>query len=209
MRYDKPVEAAMTHRFSPLLAFFLLVAVALSASAQGLYKWVDKDGRVTYSDTPPPKDARNVQNKRLGNNVIEADTIPYALKQVVAASPITLYATDCDPCKTARAYLTKRGVPFTEKNPETDPEAMKFMKDSLKSETVPTLTVGSGATKGYSEEAWAEALDAAGYPKSIPRVISRQFEQKPAKPAVPTPTAPDGTKAAADAAKPAADAAKK
>jgi hypothetical protein len=31
-----------------------LLACAMTAGAQGLYKWVDAQGRVTYSDQPPP-----------------------------------------------------------------------------------------------------------------------------------------------------------
>ncbi len=36
-----------------VLVVGLLLAFAAGASAQ-LYRWVDKDGRVRYSDTPPP-----------------------------------------------------------------------------------------------------------------------------------------------------------
>jgi hypothetical protein len=36
-----------------VLVFGLTLAFAASASAQ-LYRWVDKDGKVRYSDTPPP-----------------------------------------------------------------------------------------------------------------------------------------------------------
>lgn len=43
-----------------ILAFACALAVATGAYAQ-LYKWVDKDGRVTYSDQPPPA----IQSKQL------------------------------------------------------------------------------------------------------------------------------------------------
>jgi hypothetical protein len=36
-----------------VLVFGLMLVVAAGASAQ-LYRWVDKDGKVRYSDTPPP-----------------------------------------------------------------------------------------------------------------------------------------------------------
>lgn len=36
-----------------ILTFALLLAFASGAAAQ-LYRWVDKDGRVRYTDTPPP-----------------------------------------------------------------------------------------------------------------------------------------------------------
>ena len=34
--------------------FVLSLAIAGSAAAQQMYKWVDKDGKVRYGDTPPP-----------------------------------------------------------------------------------------------------------------------------------------------------------
>ncbi len=40
-------------RIWPLLAVILLAAAPATSSFATLYKWVDDDGRVTYSDTPP------------------------------------------------------------------------------------------------------------------------------------------------------------
>jgi hypothetical protein len=44
-----------------LVVLGLALCVALPASAQ-MYKWVDSDGKVKYSDTPPPS---NVKTERL------------------------------------------------------------------------------------------------------------------------------------------------
>lgn len=39
----------------------ILGALALSAAAYGqMYKWVDKEGKTHYTDTPPPSDAKSV-----------------------------------------------------------------------------------------------------------------------------------------------------
>jgi hypothetical protein len=39
----------------------ILGTLALSAAAYGqMYKWVDKDGKTHYTDTPPPADAKSV-----------------------------------------------------------------------------------------------------------------------------------------------------
>src|SRR5574340_50446 len=43
------------------MALGLALCVALPAAAQ-MYKWVDSDGKVKYSDTPPPS---NVKTERL------------------------------------------------------------------------------------------------------------------------------------------------
>lgn len=40
------------------LIFLLLVGISLGAAADTLYKWVDKDGNVHYSDEPSAKNAK-------------------------------------------------------------------------------------------------------------------------------------------------------
>ena len=62
------------------------VLVSAIANAQTLYRWVDKDGKVQYSDMPPPANAKNSQQKRLGDNLIEQDKLPYALRMASATS---------------------------------------------------------------------------------------------------------------------------
>ena len=170
---------SIVSKFSIFVALGAFVAFAVVASAQGLYKWIDKDGRVTYSDVPAPKDARKVETKRLGNNVIEADTMPFELKKVVAANPITLYGNDCDPCVAARAFLNKRGVPFSDKNIDRDPDARKMLAETIKSQTVPTLTIGATSKKGFEEGDWNAAITEAGYPKDIPKSVLRNAQPKP------------------------------
>ena len=96
------------------------------AAPEGLFRWVDREGKVTYSDTPPPKDAVNPQRKRLGDNITGGgeDAIPFALKSAMQRNPVILYANNCgEACDQARALLSKRGIPFVSRNPETDPGA--------------------------------------------------------------------------------------
>ena len=51
----------------PSAAALLLVACAVfSSAAFAQYKYVGPDGRVTYSDQPPPRDARVIEEKKLG-----------------------------------------------------------------------------------------------------------------------------------------------
>lgn len=43
---------------------------------------------------------------------------------------VTLYTkTDCNPCKLIKAKFSREGVPFEERNVETDPEAMKAVQE--------------------------------------------------------------------------------
>lgn len=43
------------------LIFILAALLAAFAAHAGTYKWIDKDGKVHYSDTPPPQGAEEVE----------------------------------------------------------------------------------------------------------------------------------------------------
>jgi hypothetical protein len=71
----------MDTRWTPsrLLAIMLASALALPASAGGLYKSVDADGAIVFSDVPPPSDARIVAQVRMGGTtgMATAPGMPY------------------------------------------------------------------------------------------------------------------------------------
>ena len=58
-----------------LALIFLLPAVA---PAEKVYKWVDKDGKVTYQQTPPPAGANRIEEKHINpdQNVIASEPRP-------------------------------------------------------------------------------------------------------------------------------------
>ena len=172
-----------------LLGVSLFVSVA--ANAQTLYRWVDKDGKVQYSDMPPPANAKNTQQKRLGDNLIEQDKMPYALRMAVQNNPVILYANDCgNGCDAARALLNKRGIPFVDRNPQKDAEAAKALTALAGALEVPTIAIGSSKVSGFTESEWNSALDSAGYPRS--NINTRPAAPKPAPvaPAAPVVTPP-------------------
>jgi glutaredoxin len=147
----------------------LICVLLLSAGASlagNLFRWVDSDGTVHYSDQPPPPSAKGVQEKKLGTSVIEGSP-SYALQQAVKNFPITLFANDCGVgCTKARELLNKRGVPFTEKNP-LQPENANELKKIAGDLVVPVLVVGNTQPlKGFEESAWNSALDIASYPRT-------------------------------------------
>ena len=154
----------MKSRLLSGLLFCLSTSLVLAGS---LYRWVDAEGKVHYTDEPPPATAKHVQEKKLSGNVIESDKSSYATQLAVKNYPVVLYTTDCgEGCNKARELLVNRGVPYTTKNPTiaADGEALKKLVGALE---VPVLVVGSNATlKGFEAGAWNAALDAAGYPKS-------------------------------------------
>jgi glutaredoxin len=151
---------------STLSASLLCVGVAAHAT----YKWVGADGKITYSDVPPPTEAKLLRGPN-GVPVAVApeneSALPYALKQSVAKYPVVLYsASDCAPCRMAKDALTKRGIPFSEKLITSANDAEQFKKLGFTDITLPSLTVGKEKSVGFEISAYDRLLDAAGYPKS-------------------------------------------
>ena len=98
----------------------LVLACALAASTAAfgqLYKWVDKDGKVTYSDQPPPAQQSKQLNLSTGqpsapvrsavekDKEIEKGRAEAREKAKVAADKERKAEVDEQNCKSARAYL--------------------------------------------------------------------------------------------------------
>lgn len=174
-------------------ALIVSLALAGSASAQQMYRWVDKHGRVTYSDTPPPPDARKVEEKQLRPSVLQTSGMSYAMKKAVENYPVTLYlGADCpSACDSARHLLRKRGIPATEKilaKPEDVDAYNKLF--GTREPLVPSLAVGKQTLKGYQEAAWNRALNDAGYPASEAPLPPPVVKGKAVPPPAPVSEAP-------------------
>jgi glutaredoxin len=101
----------------PRILFAAVALLFAATAAAQAYRWVDKDGKVHYSQTPPqPTDATKVQKRSVGGSVVETTQLPYAIQQAAKNFPVTIYtAENCmEACKEARALLSQRGVPFRE-----------------------------------------------------------------------------------------------
>jgi glutaredoxin len=153
-------------------AFVILMAVAALAHGAEMYRWVDEKGVVNYTPYPPPPNIRKVEPKKLGDSAKApaSSDAPYSVQLATKNFPVTFYSTPaCEPCKTARAHLEKRGVPYAEKNPTSIPPAEfeEFKKLAGGNLQVPFLVVGQLKNlQGYIAADWDAALDAAGYPSS-------------------------------------------
>lgn len=183
-------------------ALALLAAASPAAQAQQMYRYVDKDGKVVYSDRVPPAGSKDVQAKRLSPNFIESDPVPFALAQAHERFPVTLYTFACGEfCQSAEALLNRRGVPFAIVNVE-DAKGAEQLKKLTGELNAPVLQVGDKlVAKGYNESRWNALLDEAGYPKTPPSRRAtpvRAPAQAPAAPvaqrseASPAPAAPRG-----------------
>ncbi|MEZ5615684.1 MAG: DUF4124 domain-containing protein [Rhodocyclaceae bacterium] len=167
-------------RSIPLCLLTLLaLSLSVSANAQTVYKWVGKDGKVHYSDQPPPKEIKKVEQPRLRAGSIDTSGLPYETQQAAQNFPVTLYTTpDCvSECANARDLLNRRGIPFRENSVVAAEDGEKFKKalgtDKL---LFPSLIVGSRKQIGYETDVWHGLLDSAGYPRTA---IPGAAQQRP------------------------------
>ncbi|MBU6484031.1 MAG: glutaredoxin family protein [Betaproteobacteria bacterium] len=191
-----------------LLPLCVALAFVLAAQAAPLYRYIDANGHVVYSDQPPPPGAKAVQAKQLQGNVIDTDTTPLATRQAMQVFPVTLYTFDCgEVCREAQALLVKRGVPYTSID-VTTPEGGTRLKALTGGQSAPALQVGDKLLAvGFNESRWQALLDEAGYPKTAPplragrgatpaKVPANAPVNVPAKAPVPAPagsaTTPEG-----------------
>lgn len=145
-----------------LAALALLLAAPLAA--QQVFRWVDKDGKVHYSDMAPP--GGPATRPKLNNNSIEVDKMSYDIKRLSETAPITLYtAENCkELCDQARNWLRQRKLPFTETVGRSAEDIQLIARRLGGEPKVPSLTVGAKPNIGFDSASWASAIEAAGYP---------------------------------------------
>lgn len=204
-----PTQPAAARQAAPraMPLYALLAALAVGGllqetQAQTVYRIVGPDGKVTFSDKPPTTGPATPARTAGGTSAAGGGALPFELRQVASRYPVTLYtAAKCEPCTTARAFLTARGVPFTEKT-VTSNDDINSLQRLLGDTTLPAASIGSQQLKGYSDAEWAQYLDAAGYPKTS--VLPAGYRNVPATPLVAVQRPPEagspGATAAADGA---------
>lgn len=195
-----------------------LVALLAALPAQAQYKVVGPDGKVTYTDRPPPSNTARVTS--LGSRApVTGPTdqaLPLELREPAAKYPVTLYTVTgaCEPCQSARQLLRQRGVPYSEKQVQT-PEDSEALQRLSGGRDAPTLAIGSQMMRGLAPEVWGSYLDAAGYPResrlpatyqyaAATSIVERREAAAAAKPAAaasrpdaptaPAPASPSGIK---------------
>ena len=192
--------APLSRRIAIHCGVAVAVFAAIATAQQQVYRYVDKDGRVIYSDRAPPPDSKEIQAKRLSPNLIENNDVPIATQQAAQRFPVTLYTFACgEICQNAEALLNRRGVPFTTVNVE-DQKGAEQLQKLTGGQQAPVLQVGDKLiAKGFNEARWTAMLDDAGYPKSPPRrVATKVSPQAPVAPAAPAaPAAPESSQSVA------------
>jgi glutaredoxin len=183
-----------------LLALPVALLFTSAVDAQ-LYRWTDEKGGVHVTDTPPPPNARSVEQKSPRVEAAPgAPQLPYELALAVKEFPVTLYTSPgCkDACTRAREALNKRGVPFKEV-PVSNDQTIEELRRVSGGTEVPVLLVGRSVSKGFEQSAYDALLDSARYPKAGTVPVRTQGAPSPEGAAAQADTS------RADPAKPAAE----
>ncbi len=182
------ITASIPARSLTAFALLLMISGLAAAQVQQVYRYIDVDGRVVYSDKPPPPGAKDAQAKRIGGNSIETSDLSFATAQAQERYPVTLYTFACGViCDSAQGLINKRGVPHTviDVSQGDGADRLKRLTGSL---DAPTIQVGDQYATGFSEGKWQGMLTEAGYPKTPPPRTNPV-----GRPSVPIAAAPSGS----------------
>jgi glutaredoxin len=138
------------------LLLLLVLSTPVLAAAE-IYKWTDEQGKIHYSDSPPPETKAQQVNVKI--NSISGPAVVSTIRgtsPAQAKDKVRIYtAVWCGYCKKAKAHLASKGVPYDELDVETSEQGRgEFIK--LGGRGVPVILVGNQRMNGFD----AAALDA-------------------------------------------------
>jgi len=145
--------------WSLVLALLVMLAPFAGVTAgDKVYRWVDAEGKVQFGDRPPPETGAAEVKIRSFSGEAEVDDAGR-----VSGNEVVMYSTArCPYCRRAREHLTKKGIPFSEWDIETNPYA-RAEYSTLKGRGVPLILVGKQRISGFNGPRLDKMLEKAGY----------------------------------------------
>jgi len=144
----------------------ILILLATSAVWAGsIYKWVDKEGGVHYSDRAPEENQveGDVETRPAASE--EKEIQPSATAPPLPPNPnrkrieVEIYTTSwCRYCRDAKRYFRSRGIAFEDYDVEKDPKAAQRLKRYNPRGGVPVTVIDGEPIMGYNPAAFARAL---------------------------------------------------
>ncbi len=169
----------------PKICYPILILIfSFAISSAEIYKWVDENGVTHYSDSPThnipesaetedddnpsaelPSAAQPPAAKESHKGTLEPgffDILDEPQEEALAAKKPTveIYETSwCGYCKKAKNFFRSRGIDFVAYDIEKDPQAARRMRSMTKTRAVPFVVINGQGIEGYSEQAYARALE--------------------------------------------------
>ncbi len=151
-----------------LMSMLVACAGIVSPAVADIYRWVDADGKVHFSNSPPRGiNAEKVSESRVSTVGAQPRAQPSAANTPAPKPPapvaaqtrkVVMYATSwCGYCSKARQFFKANGVAFTEYDVEANPQAMAEFR-SRGGRGYPLIFVGDQRMDGYSEARLAQLL---------------------------------------------------
>ncbi|MCW8930779.1 MAG: glutaredoxin family protein [Gammaproteobacteria bacterium] len=147
------------------ILFIILCLLTLSQlSYSKIYKWVDQNGDIQFSDQKPQKGHETEQvevkvNSVKNPHVSDYSLIPesYGKKNVSnknSNKKVIMYsATWCGVCKQAKKYFNRQGIAYKEYDIEKTSKGRKDYK-RLQGRGVPIILVGKKRMDGFDAQAF-------------------------------------------------------
>jgi glutaredoxin len=151
-----------------IICFFALLLGF--AHAGTVYKTVDANGRVVYTDSAPTAGKVTTLNyadapfspepesvTRYRQELLKGidQTMAKAEKYRQPSNELTLFATSwCGYCRQARAYLKAHNLPYREYDIETPDGAKALVESGIKGKGVPLLVKGDKNQRGFKTESY-------------------------------------------------------
>jgi glutaredoxin len=189
--------------FSALVFLTLSLMFTQSIHAQ-MHKYVDANGKIFYSDKPPPSNAKKLETKVAestgGSNSVSNVILPSELAAAVSKNPVVFYATaTCPACDGARSFLKQNGIPFSEIIIKTEADIAKLKQDTGDS-VLPVTKIGKGKFNGHDPDTIRNALTAGGYPATS--ILPKDYRYPAAVTATPAPVKKEVEEKQAEVIKP-------
>ena len=129
-----------------ILLTILLLLVFSQPSFSEIYKWVDKDGSVRFSDKKPPEKAKAETVKLKINTVKNPSIYNHSLG---ASDKVIMYSASWGGvCKTAKKYFRSQGIPYKEYDVENSTKGRNDFKQ-LRGRGVPIILIGKQRMDGF------------------------------------------------------------
>jgi glutaredoxin len=134
-----------------LILLILIVMIAAPASAE-IYKWVDENGHVNYSNIKPEnQEVTEIEVPISTYEGVSYGSVDHDGSTVDAGKKVVIFSADwCGSCKKAKKYFRRNGIPFTEHDIERGSRAKQLYKQ-LGATGVPVILVGNKRMNGFTE----------------------------------------------------------
>ena len=163
-----------------ILAFLTLLLTMGTTSAE-IYKWVDEEGVVHFSDSGPqdvseindpeekpsavPEHRENIpsetDNHKVGLPSDFFDILDESSEEAdISDDPtVEIYVTSwCTYCNAAKKFFRSRGIEFSVYDIEKNKSAARRMRAMTNKRAVPFVVINGYGIQGYSEQAYKLAL---------------------------------------------------